>query len=390
MKLIKYFVTAITMAVVLAGCATKIERNGNNNPTPTPDPKPDDPQTEFVLRENKSWTVEYGGRKTDEEKGVYEEIVVNSVPAGQLYLVSVINRANYDSYDGDLEAFLKNEYKYNSDYVYTGSPQTMEFGRFLHGTWYAFVIGLDSQKKLTGEYAYSKFNVDEEDPTPEYLSWVGSWKVSQGGYTYNITVSQAEANMIYRVDGWEVISGDPDWNQMNYEDDYLETFYEPTDGNMYFTSQYITSYQDEDLGGETVEEYFFGQIDYDGIHEKMGLYIIPEEGMDLAYARHNGEDNASVNPCRVKVDVGKDKDYETQFYCMQYVYKAGQDYLLYNQQVPALPMNMVRTQDSGKLSLRTRNAVKRSALSSEDTPRRGRLYQPHAESNSRSVKALAN
>ena len=367
MKTIRFFISAILVAVVMSGCSTKIERTGRNgNQQPSQPSQPSEPETEVVLKENKTWTIEYAERKYNEDGSVTEEIQVNNVPSGQ----------SYESYKGDVAAFLKNEAQYNSEYVYTGSPQIIQFGRFRHGTWYAFIIALNSKKEVTGEYAYSKFTVEEEEPTEEYLAWLGNWKVSQGGYTYNITVSREEANLVYRVDGWEVIADDKNWNQMNYDDDHLETFYEPTDGNMYFVSQYLTEYQDEDMNNEWVQEYFLGQIDYDGIHEEMGLYIIPDEGLDLAYAVNAGG-NTKLNPCKVKVKVGDDQ-FEGNFYCMQYFYTEGKKWYKYNDNVPALPMKMERSSQPAQPSKFRSGATK--SLGSEEKPLRGQLYRQHGSS----------
>lgn len=390
MKLYRYLMAAVVMAAVLSGCRTRVDPytprdnqrpdNQNNQPS-TPDP-----ETDPTLKENTTWSIEYAGRKVVEGVNT-EEIRVNNVSGNQLYLVSVINKANYSTYGGDLLAFMKNELQNNSEHVYMGAPEIIQFGRFRHGTWYAFIIGLDANKKLTGEYAYTKFNVEEEEPSEAYLRWLGEWTVSDGHISYDILISQEEANQVYRLDGWEIRSGDPDgWEQMNME--YLETDFEPSDGRMYFVSQYISTYEDEALNGAEVDELFLGVIDYDGIMEEMGLYIVPDEGIDLAYTHIEGEDKITIRPCDINVKVGNDT-FKGQFYSMQYVYqevKNGYWHYYNNDSVSffdnagsARAITMVRTKGEASAP---RSIVKRSGkahLTGEDKPLRGKVYQPRGE-----------
>lgn len=387
MKFYRYLMAAVVMAAVLSGCRTRVDPyypRGDQRPDNSGNQQPStpDPQTDPELKLNSTWQITYEGRKV--VSGAYtEEIRVNNIPANQNYLVSVINKANYSTYGGALLAFFKNELEHNSDYVYQGAPEVIQFGRFRHGTWYAFVIGLDSGKKLTGEYTYCKFTVEEEEPSAGYLSWLGNWTVSDGRISYNIQISQEEANQVYRLDGWEVIEGNSDWVQMNLE--YLETFFEPSDGRMYFVSQYITTYEDEDLDGAKVDELFLGVIDYDGITEEMGLYIVPDEGIDLAYAQLDDEEHVTVRPCNIKVNVGNDT-FDGKFFCMQYVYQEVENgnWHYYNDDSISFfdnagglqDVTMVKTKGSVNVS---RSAVKRNGkahLTGEDKPLRGKVYVP--------------
>lgn len=324
-------------------------------------------------RENANWQVSYEGRKVVDGSYV-EEIRVNNVPAEQQYLVSIINKANYSSYGGDLLEFFKYELAHNSDYVYQGSPAVIQCERFRHGTWYAFVIGLNKNKELTGEYAYCMFTVEEEAPSAEYLSWLGNWTVSDGNISYNIKVSKIEANNVYRIDGWEVRNDTYYWVQMNQE--YLEAFFEPANGRLYFVSQYITSYYDESLDGATVDELFLGLIKHNG-----STYIVPTEGIDLAYAQHDDEELASVRPCSIKIDIDNDT-FEGNFSCMQYVYQEVQNgnWHFYNKESISLLRNvtMVKTKGEANIPRSTVMLRGKAHLTSEDKPLRGIVYEPRA------------
>ena len=163
-------------------------------------------------------------------------------------------------------------YDYDNE-VFTSKITDILFNRLRSGTWIAFMIELDPDGKLTGDYAEADFSIQEEEATEAFNQWLGSWIVSNGLMGYELTVSSLDNNYIYRVDGWE--RGQAAAFQMDQE--YLETeFYAPT-GYMYFTSQFLGSYDDENLG--TVDELFMGNIFDSG-----GLTVITDEGLDLAVA----------------------------------------------------------------------------------------------------------
>lgn len=354
MKARSIFLLAAAGLMALAACNkhevvrhdTGDDNGGGNN---NPDPKP---TYTFNLQANDSWNIGYLGRQdfTENDGSVIpvDAIDVSGVTADS-YLVSVISRDNYASYNGDVAQFLKDEAQYNSDYVYDQASQTILFDPFRHGTWYGFIIGLNPDKSASGEYAYAKFEVVEEEPTPDYLKWIGKWNISDGkGIFYPLEISQLEANYIYRVDGWETGSSINAKEGTVMDQEYLETFFDSPSGSMYFTSQYIQSYTDDNLGD--MDECFLGQVDYDGITQEMGLYIITDEGLDLAEARMGAEgQTANVVPCSVRASIG-DEIFEANFYNMQYFGYAVDDGLWYpyNDNVPGLPMTMTRVDDGGQ------------------------------------------
>lgn len=319
-------------------------------------------QTIFQLKENKNWVISYGGK--DVRGGAKVEVInIDNVPANVIYIVSVINRDNYDTYKGNVESFMKNELEAAGDYIYEGSPEEILFDPFRHGTWYAFIMALDSNHNLTGEYAYSKFTVEEEEPTAEFNKWIGTWTATQGQYAYDLTISSLEANYIYKVEGWE--TGKYLDEQMNQE--YLETFFDK--GCMYFVSQYIQSYEEN---GTTMEECFLGEVDYDGILHEMGLYLIQDEGIDLAYASFEDENNAIITPCEVTTDIDGE-EFTTNFHDMKYfVWSVGeQQWFHFNDVVATLPMTMKRV-EAEPIDTKA-PALKRGTY---DRPLRGKVFVP--------------
>ena len=353
MKARSIFLLAATGLMVLAACNKhEVVHHGNNNGdggnTNKPEPTP---TYTFNLQANDSWNIGYLGRQELQENDgsviPVDAIDVSGVTASA-YLVSVISRDNYATYNGDVAQFLKDEAQYNNEYVYDKPSVVINFDPFRHGTWYGFIIGLNPDKSASGEYAYAKFEVLEETPKEDYLKWIGKWNISDGqGIFYPLVISQLEANYIYQVDGWETGSSIDKKEGTVMDQEYLETFYDAPTGSMYFTSQYIQSYTDDVLGD--MDECFLGQVDYDGITQEMGIYIITDEGLDLAEARMDaGGKSAHVLPCSVRASIG-DETFETNFYNMQYFGYAvdNQQWYPYNDNVPAFPMTMTKVEEDG-------------------------------------------
>lgn len=383
MRAYRFLLIAAIAVTAVAGCR-KHERPERQNPGEGGNQEQGREQQVVTLKENKTWSIEYGGRQL--VQGTKVEIInVTKVPANTLYLVSVINRENYSTYEGKLKEFLEAELEYavQNDYIYSGD-QTIQFDPFRHGTWYAFIIGIDSDKKLTGEYAYLKFTVEEEEPTEDYLKWIGNWTATDGKFTYNLKVSQLEANFIYRVDGWEVFDGAD--VEMNLE--YLETFYDG--GDMYFTSQYITSYEDTDLNGVVVDECFLGEIDYDGILFPQGLYMITDENIDLACASLSGEDKAVIQPCAVTAvmsDNEKSEDFDTVFHDMKYFYwntSTSVWYAYNDMETMGFPVTMTRASDNP-----APNAIGRRGLATSKNATRALRGNVHKAKTQRAKAILA-
>lgn len=334
MKAYRFLLMAAIAVAAVSGCR-KHDRPQRQNPGGGGDDNGREQQV-VTLKENKTWSIEYGGRQTVQGAKV-EVINVSNVPSNTLYLVSVINRENYGTYEGNLKEFMEAELANAGDYIYTGSPETILFDPFRHGTWYAFIIAIDSDKKITGEYAYKKFEVEEEEPTEDFLKWVGNWTATDGKFTYNLQVSSLEANFMYRVDGWEVF---PQAQvQMNLE--YIETFYDG--GRMYFVSQFIQSYEDEDNNNALMEECFLGEVDYDGILHPQGLYLITDEGLDLACATLKGDDAAVIDPCVVQTNIDGE-EFEAPFHDMKYFAWNNSDkqWYHYNNEVMGFPVTLTR------------------------------------------------
>lgn len=326
-----------------------------------------------------NWVIEYKGREQyTEDNGTVSDVERFHVeaPGAAYYLVRTINpEVLQNNYGTDLAKFFQDEQSYLeqdaqaynknvTDDLYNVSPQDLLFDRIRHGEWEGYVIGFDTKGKVTGEYAKCTFTIQEEEATSDFTKWLGDWTISDGNVSYHITVSSSEANLAYFIDGWETGSSiDNDTGTvMDGTEDYFETFFKPSNGAMYFTSQYIQTYEEE---GKTYNQFFLGNIYYNGRLVEKGEYVIPEEGLNLAAAQMtdlSGE-RAEINGCAINAYMTDDDNslYETAFISMQYFADDGKNLLKFNLNVPQFPLTMVKT-SSGTTA---RPAIARRAVTKQ-------------------------
>ena len=328
--------------------------------------------TTVRAKQMSNWKIQYKGREDYlEENGSVSRVehFYVEAPGAAYFLFRTINpdvfQENYGTdvikffqdEQGYLEEDAKNYNEKVTDYLFTSDKTDLLFDRIRHGDWKAFLIGFDAKGKITGEYATINFKSLEDTPSAAFNRWLGLWTISGQDpdgkpVSYNIEIINCEANYSYKVYDWETgESIDPDTGTaMIGQDDWIETFFEPSNGNMYFMSQYIQTYKENDV---TYNQFFFGNIQVNG-HIVLGgqlitngEYIIPEENLDIAAAIMTDLDNqrAEVSGCAIRAYM-TDTDqvgYETQFTSMQYFADNGQDFLKFNLNVPQFPLTMVKT-----------------------------------------------
>ena len=341
-------------------------------------------QTVLNLKENKAWSITYDGRELrnfEEGPAKVEVINVDNIPSNVIYIVSVIGFDDYTNYtenqsklgEGLIE-FMNNELALAKDggYFYYGSPEEILFDPLRHGSWYAFVMAVDSNHELTGEYAYTVFDVQEEEPTDDFKKWIGTWTATQGKYSYTLSISSLEANYIYKVEGWETGK----YLQTETYLDYLETFYDK--GDMFFVSQFIMSYDNE-----TMEQCFLGEFYY---KSPLGpaKYLIEDEGVDIAYATMEEDGKATISPCDLEAYVeGDSEPYVTQYYDMKYFVWSTTDkaWYHYNDEVAIFPITMTKVEAAP-----TSTKAPELKRGTYNRPLRGKVFVP--KSQKKAVKAV--
>ena len=233
-------------------------------------------------------------------------------------------------------------------YIYTPSTNTILFDRSRSGEYNYILIGITNEGKVSGDYTQTTVVIEQEVPTDEYKKWIGEWLVSNGEVGYRISVSQSEANWLYRVDGWEtgasIASGGTVMDQ-----EYIEARFDRNTGDMVFFSQYLGGYEDEEWGW--LDEYFLGNILDSG-----GFQGITDTGLDVGVASFEAESTVVANltgaPLKMYVD---GMAFDTKFYSMCYWNVDSQnkepEWCRYNLNTPAFPLSMTKTKASGLVDI---------------------------------------
>ena len=310
-------------------------------------------EEKLVLKERSDWSIKYVAREKRLNESIGEVETVEhfsfDYKGNGYYIVRMITKQNYEDpnvYNKDAAAFFKYEsdclladakkdgvnfWQY-TDEVFDSHITDIYFNRLRSGTWIAFMIELDSNGKATGNFAETTFTLKEEKATDSFSKWLGTWRASNGLMGYDITISSIDNNFLYRIDGWEC--GPAVTCQMNQE--YLEAEFYEKNGFLYIRSQFLGSYDDENLG--TVDELFMGNI-----FDSKGLTIITDEGIDIAVMVPQGEDTAELQGAEVIIDAGG-REYKTFFHSIQYYMWAHKDsnWYPYNENVADLPLTMTK------------------------------------------------
>ena len=175
-------------------------------------------KTPVAFGENAAWTVEYTARQTIGEHEYEHTVTVTSTDKNP-YFMTVVTKDRFDGTDRktlieeELASFKEFIENYNAYYevettfkswCYTGSAVDA-FGLELGYTYVALAIGASSDGELTGHYAVSEeFEPYEEEMTPEYASWLGTWTLTgSNGVSFDVTFTKDKSNTSYIMTGWE-------------------------------------------------------------------------------------------------------------------------------------------------------------------------------------------
>lgn len=311
--------------------------HGHGGGTPTED--------KLVLKERTDWKATYLGRTQNLEQFQFSY-------TGTLYVFPLIISPDdlKNVYNNDLLEFFSYEQKLLqqdlnanptkplSDLgVYGPREKDAYFSRHLHGTWLLYMVELDKSFALTGQYAECPFTIQEDQPSEAYNRWLGSYTVTDGNYgTFKIKVSQAEANYLYYVDGWETgisvtqqMDGERDWIYARFDSDRLV-----------FYAQFL---QTEEFDGYTVDEVFAGTY-LSASSDRIG--DLDWEGVDyednIAYTAYEG-DVLLLKPWTIELDNGYTFTYSSMRYSRLWFTDQGAtaNWAFYNTAgVPMLPATM--------------------------------------------------
>ena len=349
MKRLFYSVSvAVLAALMLSGCDKHdpVDRRSDSNNNGR---NGGGTEEKLVVTERSDWSIRYLAREdyvNDDGSVDQVEHFSFSYKGSGYYIVRFIRPDDFKTvYESDAAAFFTYEaeslvadaeadnvsfWQY-TDEVFDSKITDIYFNRLRSGTWIAFLIELDTKGDVTGNYAEANFSIREEEATEAFNKWLGSWRVSNGLVGYDLEISSIDNNFIYRIDGWE--QGPAVAFQMDQE--YIEGEFWAPNGFLYIVSQYLGTYDDDNLG--TVDELFMGNI-----FDSNGITLITDEGIDLAVMVPDG-DGAVLQPMEVTLSTGSG-DYTTTFHSMQYYMWAHKDgsWYPYNENVAQLPLTMTR------------------------------------------------
>lgn len=320
----------------------------------------------LTLNLRSDWKIVYEGRIEDyvELDGSLSDVEQFQVscPGAEYFEVRILGKNDIaDYYNNDLKEYLKEEEGYiaqdieaaggflNLNYVY--SPSTTSyilFDRARSGEYIYILIGLTGEGKVTGDYTQTTVVIEQEVASDAYKKWIGEWLVSNGEVGYRISISNSEANWLYRVDGWETGSSIASGGTV-MDQEYIEARFDRSSGNMIFFSQYLGGYEDSEWGW--LDEYFLGNI-----FDTNGLQGITDTGLDISVASFEDGSTAVASlvgaPLTMYVD---GRPYNTSFSSMCYWNVDSQntnpEWCRYNLNVPDFPMTMTKTKASGLVEM---------------------------------------
>ena len=353
----KTIALAVIASLAITGCIKHDPYGHHTNPGPDNGGHNGGNNTEkLVLKERSDWSIGYVAREDwPNEDGTVDRVehFKLAYKGNGYYIVRMITKENYEDpnvYNKDAAAFFTYEAKSLvddaknagvnfwqwTDEVFDSQITDIYFNRLRSGAWIAFLIELDANGNATGNYAETSFNLKQEPATESFNKWLGTWRASNGLMGYDLTISSIDNNFLYRIDGWEC--GQAAAFQMDQE--YLEgEFYSPN-GFLYIRSQFLGSYDDDNLG--TVDELFMGNI-----FDSNGLKLITDEGLDIAVMVWEGEKKAELQGAEVTIKTNNG-NYDTKFHSVQYYMWAHKDsnWYPYNENVAELPLTMLKLRDT--------------------------------------------
>ncbi|MBR4775515.1 MAG: hypothetical protein IK008_05415 [Bacteroidales bacterium] len=379
MKTMRYLSWLAIAAMIIAGCGTRIDPyrphggGGNNGGG---DNGGGGQQPQLTLTERTDWSVLYRGRTFVDADGCMEEEFQFNYTGNNYFILRTVTDADLEKfYDGSVRTLIDEEVAWtlqsakkqdvsfkDLNEVFNKTIKTFYSGILVHDTYTAYLIEIDGNGKATYNYAKAQMVVQEEAASAEYISWLGTWMVSNGYVGYDITVSPIENNYFYRVDGWEAGQGAGSV-QMNQDDDWIETRL-MDDGTMSFFIQFIASYENyENLGD--VDFMFVGTyLSTDGEN------VDDWEGWEVAYAEHTSGGYALLNGGKSEIELNNGTIWRPYYYAMRYAVYSNKNSLWYffHDSVPVFDeedhqIAMAKTKgtvDADITTVHTRNYVRRT------------------------------
>ena len=129
------------------------------------------------------------------------------VPQGKSWQFAYTSKENFiNSYGADPAVFIWSRRKESST-LYTSTSRIINMNS-VRGEYVLLIYGMNervsSDEDRIPTFEYYMLEYSFEEPTPEYLSWIGTWTVTDTKSTPNVdtwTISRIQANHTYSVSG---------------------------------------------------------------------------------------------------------------------------------------------------------------------------------------------
>ncbi len=357
-------ITATALTFLLAGCS---DNSGYRRPD-NPDTQPDKTLTFQV---NPDWTISHSQSVVTDDYGFQSDIDIIHVASldQEYYWLDVIMESNLENwYDGNIIEYIKDEPNYYSSDSYRGSTD-IEFDRMRSGKWVAVAMGVTANGDLTGDYAFLKFTIAEDEAEPEFTKWLGDWTISGASskepgkdITYNLHITSSDNNYLVNVTGWEAGKSDPDDTDMS--DYILEVQYDRFTKTLLFKSLYLLT---ESIGNKDYDLCFYGNFIYDGSMgytdlKKDEQYTVTDNIIIAESSKLSDDGNkATVDGLNFNLNYNN-KVYNTKLISMQYfdLPLDTNDDRLYSKHssIPVFPLTMTRSEAGTSVSTATISPAK--------------------------------
>lgn len=344
----------------------------------------------ITMRQDKSYELSYGGREMrEDELGSFEADIINIVSHSDYSYYVDISYPEYinENYSGNPVNFfndvldqLATQLEDGEDFtkfIYEGDTE-LAFEKLRHGDWTAYAFGVDYLGNLTGNWSEIKFDIEEETPTEDFKKWLGTWSIGSGKYFYNISISSAEANQYFAIEDWETGNDASDFANQEAKNYVFEASYDELTKSLVFTSQYLGTLKDDDIG--VFDVCFLGNISYNG-----QIYSITDINTPIAKAKM-GADGKSADVEAEYVTVDIDGQYTTTYESMQFVDITDTHIYTYNDNVPSFPLRMSKLSD--EVPVAPLDPISR-ALPSRRVDSGKNMIQKSVSSNRRSISGQA-
>lgn len=262
------------------------------------------------LTESDEWTITY---QRGEFQGEKAELFHIECADDLTYYFTYIDKYSLEYYkitpldyaisaiEYELPMLLERGYTYE-DLLITGT-EDIAYPRMEWGEYYAFAIGLTPDGDITGTYSIAEYEVLEEEATPEYNQWLGTYKLTSAPYSYEyegetynvqnsftITIEKYDNNFKYAMSGWEC----GDNQDVDFTTALGSTIYMPLsfqNGAVGFEETFLTYLSASE--GSTAEELAFGlwgicDVVYGGETYNEQIFGLEGATMGLAKTTDNG------------------------------------------------------------------------------------------------------